>query len=88
MQLSQSPSAVPLYFPESHLQSEISSLSEVIVVLGKARSHRVPNLGCRGAESLRGFDVLPKNSIQDVMHEQVRCCDEAVNYQLPIAVAF
>ena len=45
---SQSPSAAPLYFPESHRWSEISSLSKVILVLGKARSHRAPNLGCRG----------------------------------------
>ena len=50
-QFSQSPSAAPLYFPESHQQSEISSLSKVILVLGKARSHRAPNLGCSRAES-------------------------------------
>ena len=48
-QLSHSPSAAPSYFPESHRWSEISSLSKK--VLGKARSHRAPNLGCRGAES-------------------------------------
>ena len=48
-QFSQSPSAAPLYFPESHQWSEISSLSKVILVLGKARSLRAPNLGCRGA---------------------------------------
>ena len=40
---------------------KISSLSKVIFILGKARSHRVPNLGCRGAESPERFDVLPKN---------------------------
>ena len=50
-QFSQLPSAAPLYFPESHQWSEISSLSKVILVLGKARSHRAPNLGCKGAES-------------------------------------
>ena len=50
-QFSQSPSSAPSYFPESHWRSEISSLSKVILVLGKARSHRVPNLGCRVAES-------------------------------------
>ena len=33
-------------FPESHQWSEISSLSKVILVLGKAT-----NLGCRRAES-------------------------------------
>ena len=50
-QFSQLPSAAPSYFPESYQQFEISSLSKVILVLGKARSHRVPNVGCRGAES-------------------------------------
>ena len=44
-QFSQSPSAALLYFPESHWWSEISSLSKVILVLGKTRSCRVPNLG-------------------------------------------
>ena len=34
-------------FPESHWWSEISSLSKVILVLGKARNGRVPNLGCK-----------------------------------------
>ena len=29
--------------------------------LGKARSHRAPNLGCRGSESPGWFDVSPKN---------------------------
>ena len=41
-----SPSATPSYFLESHQQSAISSLSKVILVLGKAKSHRAPNLGC------------------------------------------
>ena len=50
-QFSQSLSAAPLYIPESHRQSEICSLSKVILVLGKDRSHRVPNLGCSAAES-------------------------------------
>ena len=77
---SQLPSAAPLYFPESHWWSEISSLSKVILVLGKARSCRAPNLGCRGAESPGWFDVLPKNSAQDMMHEQVRI----VMMKLPI----
>ena len=34
----------------SHWWSEISSLSRVTLVLGKARSRRVPNLCCGGAE--------------------------------------
>ena len=55
-QFSQSPSAAPLHFPECHQRSEISSLSKVILVLGKARSHRAPNLGCRGTESPGWFD--------------------------------
>ena len=79
---------VVLYFPESHWQSEIPSLSKVILALGKARSHRAPNQGCRGAESPGWFDVLPKISTRDVMHEQVHCYNEAANHQLPIAVTF
>ena len=51
-QFSQSPSTAPSYFPESHLGSEISSLSKVILVLGKARSCREPNMGCRGLNHL------------------------------------
>ena len=51
-QFSQSPSATLEYFLESHLWSEISSLSKVILVLGKARSYRAPNLGCRGVSYL------------------------------------
>ena len=50
-QFFQSPSAAPSYFPESHQWSEISSLSKVILVLGKARSHETPDMGCREAES-------------------------------------
>ena len=85
-QLSQLPSAAPSYFPESHGQSEISSLSKVISVLGKARCLRVSNLGCRGAQSPRWFDVLPKNSAWDMMYKWA-CCDEAANHQSPIASA-
>ena len=49
--LLESPSAAPLYFPEFHQWSEISSLSKLTLVLGITRSHKAPNLGCRGAES-------------------------------------
>ena len=87
-QFSQSPSAALLYFPESHRWSEIFSLTKVILVWRKVRSHRAPNLGCRGAESPGWFHVLPKNSTRDVMQEQARCWDEAANHQLPIAAAF
>ena len=82
------PSAAPLYFPEFHQWSEISSFSKVILVLGKARSLRVPNLGCGwGAESFGRFDVLPKTA-QDMINEWVHRHDEAANHQLPKSVAF
>ena len=48
------------YFPEFHQWSKISSLAKVILVLGKARSHRAPNLCCRRSESPGWFDVSPK----------------------------
>ena len=86
-QFSQSRSAAPPYFPESHWRSEISSLSKVILILGKSRSCRVPNLGCSGTESLGWFDVLPKISSWDMLHEQVHCRDETANHRLLIAVA-
>ena len=60
----------------------------MILVLGKARSCMVPNLCCRGAESPGWYDVSPKHSAWDMMWEQVHCCDEAANHQLPIAAAF
>ena len=87
-QFSQSPSAVLLYFPESHPWSETFSLSKVILVLEKPRSHRAWNLGCRGAWLPRWFDVSPKNSARDMMHELAHCHDEASDLQLPIAAAF
>ena len=60
----------------------------MILVLRKARSHRVPSLGQYGAESPGWFEVSSKNSAQDVMHEWVFCHDEAANHQLPIAAAY
>ena len=60
----------------------------MILVLGKARSYRTPNLGCGGAESPGWFDVSAKNSPQDMTHEQVCCPDEAASNPLPTAVAF
>ena len=62
-------------------------LSKVVLVLGKARSHRVPNVGYRGAESPGWFDVSPETA-WDMMHEGTCCRDEAANHQLPIAGAF
>ena len=56
---------------------------KVILVLGKARSLGVPNLGCRWAESPGWFDVSPKNSAQDVIHEWTHCwwgCQSPVVY--------
>ena len=76
------------YFPKAHLWSEISFLLKVILFWGKARSHRAPNLGCRGAESPGWFGVSPKISAWDVMHELLHCLDEAANHQLPRAAAF
>ena len=87
-QFSQSSWATLSYFPESHRWSEISSLSKVILLWGKARSHMVSSLGCKETESPGWFDVSPKNSSEDMMHEWVCCCDEVVNHQLPTVVAF
>ena len=70
------------------VDGETSSLSKVILILGKATSCRVPNLGCRGAESPGWFDLSPKNSAWDMMHEWACCRVEAANHQLPITVAF
>ena len=64
-QFSQSPSAVPLYFPESHWRTEIASLLKVILVLGKARSLREPNLGCRGLSHLCYLMFL-KNTLHEL----------------------
>ena len=84
--LLESPSAAPWYFPESHWLSEISSFSKVILVLGKARSHRAPNLGCRRLSHLGDFMLPQKYSAWDVMNEWVHFIhDEAANHQLPIA---
>ena len=68
-------------FPKSHPWSEVSSLSKVILVLGKARSNRAPNLSCSRAKSPGWFDVSPKT-----LHKM--CCDEAAHHQLPTAAAF
>ena len=60
----------------------------MILILGKARSHRTPSVGCMGSESPGWLDILPKNSSEDMMHVWVHCHDEAVSHQLPVAVAF
>ena len=76
------PSPTSRCFPESHRWPEISFLSKVTLVVEKARSHRAPNLGCRGDESLRWFNLFPKNAVRDMMHEWARCRDEAASYSL------
>ena len=81
------PLAALSYFPRFHWQSEISSFSKVILVLGRARSHRAPNLGYRGAESPGWLVFQKKNSAQDMIHEQVCCHNEAADHQLPTTVA-
>lgn len=63
------PLTAPSYFPESHQRSEISSLSKVILVLRKARSHRVPIAGCRRAELM----CHQKNSAQAGTLSQRSC---------------
>ena len=60
----------------------------MILVLGKARSCRVPNQGCRGSWVTWMIWCFTINSAWDVMHEQAHCCDEAANRQLPIAMTF
>ena len=47
------------------------SLSKVILVWGKARSCRVPNLSCSRAESPGWFEFSPKICAWDVLHEWV-----------------
>ena len=73
-EFSQWQSATPFNFPESHRQSEISSLWKVILVLGKASSRLAPCLGYRGTESPGWFEVSLKNA--------ARCHDEAANHVL------
>ena len=51
-QFSCSPSPALLYFPNFYWWFEISSLSKVIFISGKARSHWAPNLGCGGVNHL------------------------------------
>ena len=75
---SQLPSAALLYFPDF---PEISSISKVILVFGKARSCSAPNLGCRGLSHL-GDLMFHQNSTWDTMHERALCPDKTANHQL------
>ena len=83
----QSPSAAPSYFLESHLHFEISSLSKVILVLGRARSWGCQIWTVGGLSHLDDW-IFRKKTAQDVIYEQAHCCDEAANHHVPIAVAF
>ena len=38
-------------------------------IITQARSHRAPNLGCRGTDSPESFDVLQKTSAREVIHK-------------------
>ena len=60
----------------SHLH--ISSLSTAILALGKARSRREPNLGCRGADRAGWCDVLPKK----ILHKSCRMGRRSVGMKL------
>ena len=86
-QFSQSPSAAASCFPESHQQSATSSLPKVILVLGKPRSHRVPNLAYRVTES-PGLLMFRRKTAWNVMHEWEHYCDDGAHHQLPRAAAF
>ena len=71
----------PVIFSWISLMVWISSLSKVILVLGKARSHRASNLGSKGSESPGWFDVLPKISAQNMVQERACCHGVAANHQ-------
>ena len=61
----------------------------MILVLGQSRSHKVPNLSCKGPESPGWFNISQKKpSALDVMHEWTHCFDEAANHQWLIAANF
>ena len=68
-QFSQSPSAAPLYFPESHQWSEISSLSKEILVLGKARSAGHQIWAVVGLSHLGDLMFHQNTHMRCVMHE-------------------
>ena len=61
-QFPQTPSAVLSYFPETHGWSEISSLSKVVLVLGKARSCRC-QIWAVGGLSLLGILITHQNTL-------------------------
>ena len=87
-QFSQSSSGSPSYFHESQWQSEISSLSKVILILVKAVSSRTPNLDGRGLSHL-GALMLHQKTMQETwwMSGCIVVMKLPIN-QLPTAVAF
>ena len=84
IQFSQSPSAALSYFPESHRWSEVFPFKGDFS-FGKSQKPQGTKSRLYGAELPGWFDVLQRNSAQDMMHEQAHCCDEAANHQLPMA---
>ena len=54
---------------------------------GKSQKSQGAISRLQGADSPGWFDVSPKNSAQEVIHERAHCCNEAANHQLPIAMA-
>ena len=84
----QLPCCVFLKFQEIEISISVWNFFpfKVILVLGKPRSLMVPSLGW-AVLSPGWFDVSPKNSARDVLHEWARC-DKAANHQLPRAAAF
>ena len=42
----------------------------------------------KGLSHLGDLMILPKISVQDVVHERAHCHDEVANHQVPIAAAF
>ena len=89
-QFSQSSLTAPLYFPDSHRWSEISSLffkgDFSFGKMPEVSGHQIWAAG--GLSHLGDLMFHQKNSARDMMHKWARCCDEAANHQLPIAAAF
>jgi len=58
---------------QSH--SRISTLSTAILALGKDRSRREPNLGCRGADRPGWCDALQEKPARQLWNGQTHCHD-------------
>ena len=76
----------PWVFLNLNQQSEISSLSKVILVWEKPEvtGHQIWAIG--GLSHLGDLMFHQKNA-RDVMYEQAHCHDEAANHQLSLAAA-